>query len=128
MFHYIKKFRYDALIPEPLTQEIMAETGLTPYEILQDDKYYPVDKLMKLFIDGIDGNNFDANVSNSCEKMLVVKFSADRKINSEILEKFLNDDSLVVSTYTAFRLNRIEKMEEICKKLIIFTFCYILQI
>ncbi len=116
MFTNIINMRDDALIAEPLLHDFMADTGLTAYEVLQEDKYYPVEKLAKLFIAGMDGKDFDVDVTNPCEKMLVTKFLADRNIANEKLLELTKDDNETVAAYAAFRINDVDVIEDICQK------------
>lgn len=115
MFSYIKEYRDDALMLEPISKEFNKKTGLTTYEILRDDEYYPLDKLIYLWKSGMDGEELPTDCSNPCEKIVLTKFLADRGENQELVTKYLHDESETVCAYAAFRLGDVERLEEICK-------------
>ncbi|ONI45000.1 hypothetical protein AN641_05155 [Candidatus Epulonipiscioides gigas] len=112
MFDYIEKYRDDALIEEALMNEFIKETGLTAYEILQDDKYYPVKKCIQMWENGMEGKELDHNVNNPALKLLLTKFMCDKQEN---FDKFIDDKYETVRAYNAFRIGNTKVMEEIAK-------------
>ncbi|OON93949.1 MAG: hypothetical protein ATN31_04810 [Candidatus Epulonipiscioides saccharophilum] len=112
MFEYISKYRDDALIEEALMNELIKETGLTPYEILQDDKYYPVNECILMWKNGIDGKELDQNVTNPALKLILTKFMCDK---DQTFNKFLDDKYETVKAYNAFRIGDVGTLENIAE-------------
>ncbi len=110
MFEYIRNFRDDALIPEAIMNEFIAKTGLTAYEILQDDNYYPVKECIQYWSDSMDNVELDANVTNPCLKMIVIKSLCDKGVQ---FDKFIDDESETVRAYTAYRLERVDVLLDV---------------
>ncbi len=115
MFKCIETMRDDVLMPEPLGQEYKKATGLTMYEILQEDAYYPVKDLINLWQKGLEGEDLPQDVTHPAAKMIVTKFMADRGVGEETLRTYLEDASETVRAYAAFRLEAVDVLEAICK-------------
>lgn len=112
MFEYIETYRDDALIEEALMDEFIRETGLTAYEILQNDKYYPVKECIQLWKDGMEGKELDQNVTNPALKLLLTKFMCDKDGS---FDKFINDEYETVRVYNAFRIGNTKVVEDVAK-------------
>ncbi|MFI3236723.1 MAG: sulfatase-like hydrolase/transferase [Lachnospiraceae bacterium] len=112
MFTYMEEMRDDTLIEESIMNEYIRATGLTAYEILQKDEYYPIKACIDMWIAGMDGKELDQDVTNPCLKMILTKFMNDR---GEKFDKFLNDESDAVSAYTAYRVGDAERLTELAK-------------
>lgn len=113
MYDYIVKTHDSVWIPEALITEIMEKTSMIPYEILHDEYYYPIESLKKLWDAGIKGKTIPVESENPCEKIWITKFLNDR---GEIFDRYLYDESEVVSAYTAYRVGDVKRLEEIARR------------
>ena len=115
MFACIETMRDDVLMPEPLGKEFVKATGLTTYEIIHQDTYYPLHELIELWKAGMDGEALPTEVSHPAAKMIVTKFLADRHTGREQIQSYLEDASETVCAYAAFRLGDTAKLKAICE-------------
>ncbi|MFI3174313.1 MAG: sulfatase-like hydrolase/transferase [Bacillota bacterium] len=112
MLDSIKKTRDSVFLPEALILEIMNKENCIPHDVIHNDEYYPIEKLMKLWTDGIDGVEINPDVESDCEKIWVTKILNNR---GERFDKYLHDASEVVSAYTAYRIGNKEILHKIAK-------------
>lgn len=112
----IKKYNDGVFMPEPLSHEYIAKTGLTCYEIIRNDEYYPLERLIDLWRNCVSGKEITeiGNVTPA-EKMMKIKFLADSGKLS-LIEPLLNDESECVKALLAYRLGRKDILKDICEK------------
>ena len=111
----VMKYRDGVFMPEPFYFEYMQKSGLPVYEIFQKDEYYPLERLVNLWRDCVNGKEITSiNKENACERMMLAKFCADRG-QLDLIRPLLNDKSEVIKAYTAFRLGDNETIENILR-------------
>lgn len=112
MFDYIVKTHDPVWIPEALINEIMSGTDMVSYDVFHKEEYYPIASIMELWEAGIEGKPIKRESDNACEKVWITKFLNDA---GEKFDRYLYDESEVVSAYTAYRVGDVKRMAEIAK-------------
>ncbi|MFI3326217.1 MAG: sulfatase-like hydrolase/transferase [Clostridia bacterium] len=115
LFENIKKYRDGVFMPEPMCFEFSAKTGLTSYEIFNNDDLYPLDELISTWNDCVCGKEIKFIDSKHAPiKMMLTKFAADNN-QLDLIKPLLNDESECVRAYVAFRLSDVDVLKEICR-------------
>ncbi len=105
--------RDDALMPEPIAHQFFMESGLTPYEILQMDSYYPVAELANIWESVLDGNCTLTNHANPNARMMILQNFVQTG-EMEAIKAFLADENETVAAFAAYCLGEVALLKNIC--------------
>lgn len=119
MFTCIRQYRDGALLPEPLAREIEKAHNITVYEILRNDTLYPIDELIDLWRDGLDGKDLTGYIEKKelhpAGKLMLLRFVMDGQLEGEKAFHYVMDDSETVRAYAAFVLEKYATLVKICR-------------
>ncbi len=114
MLEKIVLWHDDAFMPEPICHQIHMQTKLTPYEILRDEKYYPVKELTELWQALIEGSCNINTHENPCAKMMLIWYFNKNNLPEKI-KIFTDDENETVKAYACYCLSDGNKLANICK-------------
>ncbi len=110
---HILEMRDDVFMPEAMAKELIQSTGLTVYELLQDESHYPLKRLVSLYETGLKGEPLDLSVTHPCEKLQVIRLLFMRNTLNDV-SVFMNDTNEMVRAYASFVIKDIKRLQEIC--------------
>ncbi len=105
--------RDDALMPEPIAHQHFMDSGLTPYEILQMDSYYPVAELADLWEAVLDGTCAITTHANPNARMMIIQSMLQKGETAQI-KAFLGDENETVAAFAAYCLGEVAQLASIC--------------
>ncbi len=117
LFQFMEEHHDDAFLPEPLMMDYVAKTGLTPYEILREERFYPLPKLIAMYQDFLSGKELSLAEygTSDCEKIALIRFYCSQESKQSFLSDYVQDENEVVSAYASYCLQKFDRLEHICQ-------------